>query len=317
MNNSEQDNEINERDFHDELFQKIKDVKKSDLDAPFKIIFDFKKERQAWIDNNPELQEFDKSGMHKYRTQLPPIMEKYLSSIKKLERMEIANSPIFINDFSFMINLTPKLFLDFYNRKYEIPSSENSGSLPKDREYKFPYKLPSGTRWENFIIEFLDDNNIKIEVKKFTHTTNYKEMGFIGKGKNPEPSEAWVFLRALAKASGEIARNNSGAAKDKYKHQKGFLTENLQDYFILDYDPFYPYEEPITSRKQRNSYKIKITLIPPPATEENPGRFIAQVDLTSPSTSKKEEENDDSFGVKEYLTEECPDIDDSRTIEDD
>ena len=127
-------------------------------------------------------------------------------------------------------------------------------------EPKFPYKIPAGTHWNNVIIKFLNEEEIEIHVKKLKHITNYKEMGMIGKGKIPEPSEQWLFMKVLAMCNGEIAIKDP-EAKDKYKKQKQALTEILRNYFSIDYDPFYPYKSCL--EKGGNSYKIKIMLISP------------------------------------------------------
>ncbi len=163
-------------------------------------------------------------------------------------------------------------------------------------KYRFPRKLPSGTRWENFTIAFLDNKHVSIKVKQLKHSASYKDMGFIGRGKD-NPSEAWTFLRVLAQVGGELTIKDPEAT-DKYKKQKEFLTTILQNYFILEYDPFYPYEEFIKNRKQRNSYKIKMTLIPLPQTDGN---------------KYEPEEDKDDLGLREYFNEQAPEIDDSET----
>jgi len=150
---------------------------------------------------------------------------------------------------------------------------------------KFPYKLPAGTKWENIVIKFEDDNKVFIKAKQLEHYTNFKDMGFIGKGNNPEPSEAWVFLRVLsmAKITGEIAITDK-EVRDKWKAQKGILGEGLQNYFSIDYDPFYPYNS--STEKIGKSYKIKLTLIPP--------------------EQKAPEEAEEKDEIKEYLAEQMP-----------
>ena len=155
------------------------------------------------------------------------------------------------------------------------------------KENKFPYKLPAGTKWEDFIIKFLDEENVFIQVKQFKHTANYKEMGFIGKGGNPNPSEAWVFMKVLARTNGELTIKDL-EARDKYKKQKELLAKSLQNYFTLEYDPFYPYHS--SSEKEGNSYKIKIMLIPPPAINEKD-------DI---------DEDKDDLGLKEYFDKQAP-----------
>lgn len=149
---------------------------------------------------------------------------------------------------------------------------------------KFPFKIPAGTQWHNVIIKFLDDERIEIHVKRLKHTTNYKEMEMLGKGKIPTPNEQWNFLKVLAKCYGEISIRDP-EAKDKYKKQKQELTETLRNYFSIDYDPFYPYQS--SPEKAGNSYKIKIFLIPPP-----------QKDNIIDSNK-----DNDPLGIQEYLQE--------------
>jgi len=161
----------------------------------------------------------------------------------------------------------------------------------KQDKNKFPYKLQAGTRWENFIIKFEDDENILIQVNKFKYNTNYKKMGFIGRGTNPRPSEVWNFFIVLAKREGELTINDH-EARDKYKKQKELLAKTLQDYFSIDYDPFYPYRSSL--EKRGNSYKIKITLIPPPKNENG--------------KAEVSEVNDDPLGIGEYMKENSPQV---------
>ena len=115
-------------------------------------------------------------------------------------------------------------------------------------------------------------------------------MELVGKGKKPKPSELWTFLKVLAKVNGELTVKDT-EARDKYKKQKELLAKSLQSYFSIDYDPFYPYRS--SSEKSGNSYKIKITLIPPPDTKKK--------------TNTDEDDNDD-LGIKEYLGEQNPQV---------
>jgi len=69
---------------------------------------------------------------------------------------------------------------------------------------KFPYKLPAGTKWEEITIKFEDDENVYIQVKQFKHTASYKELGLVGRGKNPNPSELWAFLKVLAQVTASL-----------------------------------------------------------------------------------------------------------------
>ncbi len=173
------------------------------------------------------------------------------------------------------------------NIKSEVDKILKNGSEESnkaDNNNKFPYKLPAGTEWGNFIIKFEDDENIYIQVKNIKHRVNYKDMGFVGRGKNPCPSEMWIFLKVLAMVNGELTLKDK-EAKDKYKKQKELLTKKFQDYFRLEYDLFYPYKS--SPEKYGNSYKIKVTLIPPNNKDE---KLCTEVD-------------EDKFGIQEDLNE--------------
>lgn len=152
---------------------------------------------------------------------------------------------------------------------------------------RFPHKLPAGTNWSEIYIKFLDDERVKIKIKQFEIETDYKKMGFIGKG--GKPSEQWNFLKVLSMLNGELSIKDR-EAKDKYKKQKEILSKGLKDYFVIDYDPFHPYGG--STEKTEKSYKIKLNLIPP-------------------TDNKKEEEGDiseeaDSLGIGEFFSEQTP-----------
>jgi hypothetical protein len=161
---------------------------------------------------------------------------------------------------------------------------------PEKAGPKFPHKIPAGTHWNNIIIKFLDEEHVEIYVRKLKHTTNYTEMSMIGKGNIPTPSEQWIFLKVLAQCHGEITIKDT-ESRDTYKKQKQALTEILQRYFSIDYDPFYPYKS--SHEKSGNSYKIKLTLIPPPV-------------IALPSNALEIEE--DVLGIQEFLSEETPQV---------
>ncbi len=160
----------------------------------------------------------------------------------------------------------------------------------KDDRPKFPHKLPAGTRWEEIMIKFENNEKVFIKVKQFREHFTYKDMGFIGRGKNPNPSEAWIFLKVLAQVNGELTIKDT-EVRDKYKKQKELLAKALQSYFSLDYDPFYPYRS--SSEKQGNSYKIKITLIPPP---DKKGKTYANKD------------NNNDLGIEEEYKRQTPEV---------
>jgi len=157
----------------------------------------------------------------------------------------------------------------------------------EDNKPKFPYKLPAGTVWENFILKFVDDENIQIQVRQFQHIANYKDIVSYGKGKKiPKPSVLWDFLKVLAQLGGEISIKDK-KRRNQYKKQKELLSECFRSYFSIDYDLFYPYYS--AEGKESKSYKIKVTLIPLPEQSQD-----------------DEDEEKDDLGIAEEYKKQTP-----------
>jgi len=117
---------------------------------------------------------------------------------------------------------------------------------------EFPYKIPSGTTWENIIFQFTSEDFVTISVAGHSHQTGYADMGFVD-SRTGKPNFQWALLLVLSKNNG-LLEPSSSDAKDKYKKQKQLLSERLKKYFSIEYDPFEPY---------KRGYKIKMTITPP------------------------------------------------------
>lgn len=150
-----------------------------------------------------------------------------------------------------------------------------------------PIPLPSGTKWEDIIIEFVDGHNLNIKCKGKTFRRDYKEIGFED-SKSRKPNKQWEFLIRLAQNQGEKAWEKSSLRKsvetrraeqdfgyeydeddspasqnkgfsiiktpDKTKKVKQLLSRTLRNAFQIQNDPFFPY-------KEANAYKIRLKLI--------------------------------------------------------
>lgn len=172
---------------------------------------------------------------------------------------------------------------------------EGFGSIIKEKKeistLKFPYKLPAGIEWKNFIIQFLNEEEVYIKVNRFKHSENYIKMGFVdNRFSISRPSEGWVFLRILAKYNGELTINDPDA-KDKYKKQKELLSKNLKSYFSMESDPFYSYQE-------TKSYKTRFTLLPP-SEESDKKKQLSQEKINRNSIDKE---------IRDYFQEQTPHI---------
>lgn len=163
---------------------------------------------------------------------------------------------------------------------------QNKNRQNKQGEAKtFPHKLPAGTIWENFIAKFIDDENLLIEIQGKKQTANFSEMGFEDK-RTGKPNLLWFFLKLLAEEGGEITPKST-EYNERYKKIKQGLSNKLKYYFKIEYDPFYPYRG--SPEKSGNSYKIKMTLIPPPTSE-----------IRSEKTSHEQ--------IEEFFKEQTPQI---------
>ena len=129
----------------------------------------------------------------------------------------------------------------------------------KESPSLFPYHLKAGTRWENFILKFLDDRTLEIHVLEIVHKVTFEEMGFAD-GRNGKPNMLWSLLILFAK-NGGIIKPESPRALENMKKAKSRLGEKLREYFPLEYDPFLPYED--CPDKRGFHYQLKSTLIPP------------------------------------------------------
>ena len=71
----------------------------------------------------------------------------------------------------------------------------------------------SPAHWEDVSIEFTSDERVQITVVNTvtnkSYTQNYAEMGFTD-GRTQKPTQAWIFLVALAKANGGISSPPAG-----------------------------------------------------------------------------------------------------------
>lgn len=142
---------------------------------------------------------------------------------------------------------------------------------------KFPFKIPAGTKWENILIQFTSNNYVSIQIAGHMHQTGYADMGFVD-NRSQKPNYQWIFMLVLAKNNGSLLPS-SPDANEKYKKQKQLLTSRLQEYFGIEYDPFETYNK----RYNKNGYKIKLTLLPPPPEAEK--IEIGQDDISNEITS--------------------------------
>jgi hypothetical protein len=143
----------------------------------------------------------------------------------------------------------------------EIKKEIQEKSKDSMEQNKEKINLPEKTSWEDITIKLLNIYDIEIYVKdKYFGKYSYKDIGLLRKNtKDKSPNRQWEFLKELSSTEGEAQFNTRTNIKetDKYKQCKKKLSEKLKDFFDLEEDPFYEY-------KEKQTYKTKFTLLPPP-----------------------------------------------------
>jgi len=163
----------------------------------------------------------------------------------------------------------------FENSIQEAPielnlTQEDKTNKKANRNSKYPHKIPSGTKWEEITINFIDERNVDIRVPTCdTLHTSYADMGFAD-GRNGNPTKQWELFQLLAKRGGSLPPDDKEVGSS-YKKAKQNLETQLKDYFGFEYDFFKKYNT-------KDGYVAKVTMF----FSENPK------DTTNPQSSSDE-----------------------------
>lgn len=151
------------------------------------------------------------------------------------------------------------------NSKTDFIESRNTSKANTNNI--IPIKLPPNTKWEHIVIQFIDNEKIKITApKNFKHIADYREMGFEDK-RRIFPNTQWIFLRLLSlkkgylswedlpKACNVIKEEDRKKLIDQAKKKKQFIKKLFMAYFKINEDPFYDYNK-------KKGYQTKFNLLP-------------------------------------------------------
>jgi hypothetical protein len=134
-----------------------------------------------------------------------------------------------------------------------LHSSAMGSMAPKGRSRVSPQVVPigtgSGTTWEQVMIEFLDEDRVRVSVPgQDPQERSFVEMGFQDRRQNGEECDTlWKFLRLLAKEDGRLSPEDSGrtipaANFGKVKKWVADIRSRLRALFPeIHGDPFKPY----------------------------------------------------------------------------
>jgi hypothetical protein len=116
---------------------------------------------------------------------------------------------------------------------------------PKRVQGLVPLPTPLGTTWEQVVIEFANDEYVKVGFGSPEVSKSYAEMGFADRRRpRAGPDTLRLLLRVLATREGRLRRADEGAARSGprafTKRQVSDLRLRLRQYFGISDDPFRP-----------------------------------------------------------------------------
>ena len=132
------------------------------------------------------------------------------------------------------------------NEELEKRGVQNSGII-----------MPTGTKWEDITIQFIDGENVKIFLKgKLFKETNLNEMGLHDRRAVPRrENRQGKLLKVFAKLNGELGWDDPEAS-NKYVKHKQLLCDALHEFFRgVEGDP-------IEWVKKDKVYRSKVALVP-------------------------------------------------------
>ena len=111
-----------------------------------------------------------------------------------------------------------------------------------------PFHTPPGTTWDQVVIEFHNDEAVKVTVGSVVEHKSFADMGFVDRRKKAveQADGLWVWLRLLAQYGGIITweDNVDMSENQRTKLKKGIsrIRDRLRAYFPdIPGDPFKPY----------------------------------------------------------------------------
>lgn len=171
-------------------------------------------------------------------------------------------------------------------RKPETEKRE--GNVIKVAEI-IPFPTPSGVKWKDVKITFINDGAVRITIKDITKTVSYVEMGFQDK-RGGERKEPWHMLKLLADKGGLLT---DFKYKDKTEKTIQRLKEDLRRYFMIKDNPI-PY-------LRKEGYKTVFNIECKSQQREDTARVVCnleiatdphELDMRGDTTQFREDESD-------------------------
>jgi hypothetical protein len=134
-----------------------------------------------------------------------------------------------------------------FPEKYKTPAPADAkpdapaASGRKTRQHAYHFDTPSGTKWPQILIRFLDGHTVAIALDSRSELRTFAEMN-MKDGRSGNPTKQWKLLEALAKNGGRLSWKSS-EANPNLKKQVELLARRLQDYFNIPESPFHVYQK--------------------------------------------------------------------------
>lgn len=187
--------------------------------------------------------------------------ERLTNVLKKSFKTSLSDKPNRHDSIELLINS----LMNKINSKIDFTESRNTSKTNTNNI--IPIKLPPNTKWGQIVMQFIDNENIKITAPdNFKYTSNYVEMGFKDK-RRLCPNTQWRFLQFLSLRKGclswkSLVEERNAIKKEdieklinQAKKRKQFLKDKLIEYFQINEDPFHDY-------RKINAYEVKFHLFP-------------------------------------------------------
>ncbi len=117
------------------------------------------------------------------------------------------------------------------------------------------FPMPPDPSWDQIHITLIDKDRVHVRVGREEGEYSFADMG-MADARTGEPNAAWILLRALAGAYGEMGWEHPESTPNNRQRMR-LLRNHLREFFGLEDDPFHRYRQGV-------GWASKFTLRPPP-----------------------------------------------------
>jgi hypothetical protein len=114
--------------------------------------------------------------------------------------------------------------------------------LPADQVCRTYFATPTGCRWADLSVRFVDGETVAVNVGGLAGTFNFTQMGMVD-GRSGRPTKQWELLRTFARERGRLTWRSSGADRKNQKRRE-MLAKDLKAFFRLPGEPIMPIHHP-------------------------------------------------------------------------